>query len=181
MEFSAEMSCWPFLNGRVQSSKQKQQQIDDWKTSVGWEFTYKGNVQGLGPEGRCTDGSQFLLEEIQALHSLSIHWEILYILFFFEKEHYIQSLSFYFSLHFPHCVGPPHCCRARVSCPLPWCGAFGTGTGGCPWWCPCGWSSPCRRASSSGERWEMAHFLLRIESKGMFTNTTHTHNLFLDK
>lgn len=58
-------------------------------------------------------------------------------------------------------IHSPHCCRATVSCPPPWCGASATGRGGCPWWCPCGWSSLRTPIPSSGERWETARFLLR--------------------
>lgn len=58
----------------------------------------------------------------------------------------------------------PHCCRARASCPPPWCGASATGRGGCLWWCPCGWSSQCKPASSSEVRWVMARYLLKDES-----------------
>lgn len=72
------------------------------------------------------------------------------------------------------CVSPPHCCRATVSCPPPWCGVVETGTGGCPWWYPCGWSSLCRRAPSSGERWETAHFQLRN-----MKNNTHGSKTWL--
>lgn len=77
---------------------------------------------------------------------------------------------------------PPHCCRARVSCPPPWCGASGTGRGGCPWWFPCGWSSQCRPAPSSVERWETARYLLRrTESTATLTKPKHwlQHGAFL--
>lgn len=111
----------------------------------------------------------------KALSSLSIHWGNIIFLWKQSTTHNLFLLS---TFHI-FCVSPPHCCRARVSCPPPWCGAFGTGTGGCPWWCPCGWSSPCRRASSSGERWETARFPLRNKSTETFTNTTqHTHTIY---